>query len=74
MVGALRVSANDGSMDSNPAPGNKAGGITTILEKSLGAIAKGGIDGSRRCRRVRPAHAGTRPGVHGHARVTTRCR
>jgi altronate hydrolase len=33
---------NDGSMDSNPAPGNKAGGITTILEKSLGAIAKGG--------------------------------
>jgi altronate hydrolase len=36
------ASANDGSMDSNPAPGNKAGGITTILEKSLGAIAKGG--------------------------------
>ena len=33
---------NAGSMDSNPAPGNKAGGITTILEKSLGAIAKGG--------------------------------
>src|SRR4029077_3610025 len=26
----------------NPAPGNKAGGITTILEKSLGAAAKGG--------------------------------
>jgi arabinonate dehydratase len=36
------ASANSGSMDSNPAPGNKAGGITTILEKSLGAIAKGG--------------------------------
>ena len=36
------AAANDGSMDSNPAPGNKAGGITTILEKSLGAIAKGG--------------------------------
>jgi altronate hydrolase len=34
--------SNSGSMDSNPAPGNKAGGITTILEKSLGAIAKGG--------------------------------
>lgn len=33
---------NAGSMDSNPAPGNKAGGITTIVEKSLGAIAKGG--------------------------------
>jgi altronate hydrolase len=34
--------AGGGTMDSNPAPGNKAGGITTILEKSLGAIAKGG--------------------------------
>jgi altronate hydrolase len=33
---------NDGSMDNNPSPGNKAGGITTILEKSLGAAAKGG--------------------------------
>jgi altronate hydrolase len=29
-------------MDDNPAPGNKAGGITTVLEKSLGGIAKGG--------------------------------
>src|SRR5438067_6284738 len=33
---------NDGSMDNNPSPGNKAGGLTTILEKSLGAEAKGG--------------------------------
>jgi Altronate dehydratase len=33
---------NDGEMDNNPAPGNKAGGLTTILEKSLGAVAKGG--------------------------------
>jgi altronate hydrolase len=33
---------NHGSMDNNPAPGNKAGGLTTILEKSLGAVAKGG--------------------------------
>ncbi len=33
---------NDGSMDNNPSPGNKAGGLTTILEKSLGAVAKGG--------------------------------
>ena len=30
------------SMDNNPSAGNKAGGLTTILEKSLGAIAKGG--------------------------------
>ena len=29
-------------MNNNPAPGNKAGGLTTILEKSLGAVAKGG--------------------------------
>ncbi|MDO8360948.1 MAG: altronate dehydratase family protein [Devosia sp.] len=28
--------------DNNPSPGNKAGGLTTILEKSLGAVAKGG--------------------------------
>ncbi|MEX1660873.1 UxaA family hydrolase [Thioclava sp. 15-R06ZXC-3] len=31
-----------GSMDNNPSPGNKQGGITTILEKSLGAVAKAG--------------------------------
>jgi altronate hydrolase len=29
-------------MDNNPSPGNKAGGLTTILEKSLGAVAKSG--------------------------------
>jgi altronate hydrolase len=33
---------NRGEMNNNPAPGNKAGGLTTILEKSLGAAAKGG--------------------------------
>jgi altronate hydrolase len=31
-----------GSIDNNPQPGNKTGGLTTILEKSLGAISKGG--------------------------------
>ncbi|HVX67494.1 MAG TPA: altronate dehydratase family protein [Bryobacteraceae bacterium] len=31
-----------GSFDDNPAPGNKAGGLTNIVEKSLGAVAKGG--------------------------------
>ncbi len=30
-------------MNNNPSPGNKAGGLTTILEKSLGAAAKGGV-------------------------------
>jgi len=33
---------NYGQMDNNPSPGNKRGGLTTILEKSLGAVAKGG--------------------------------
>jgi altronate hydrolase len=32
----------DGSFDDNPSPGNKAGGLSNILEKSLGAVAKGG--------------------------------
>lgn len=36
------TAANNGSMDNNPSPGNKEGGLTTILEKSLGAVAKGG--------------------------------
>ena len=29
-------------MDNNPSPGNKIGGLTTILEKSLGAVSKAG--------------------------------
>jgi len=33
---------NNMVMDNNPTPGNKEGGLTTILEKSLGAVAKGG--------------------------------
>jgi len=33
---------NNAEMNNNPSPGNKAGGLTTILEKSLGAVAKGG--------------------------------
>ena len=36
------VTRNKGSLNNNPSPGNKAGGLTTILEKSLGAAAKGG--------------------------------
>ncbi|QFG37342.1 altronate hydrolase [Paracoccus pantotrophus] len=34
---------NGASLDNNPSPGNKKGGLTTILEKSLGAVAKGGL-------------------------------
>jgi len=38
-----RQSQRDGgSLDNNPSAGNHAGGITTILEKSLGAVAKAG--------------------------------
>ena len=60
---------NGGEMNNNPSPGNKLGGLTTILEKSLGAAAKGGTDdadgGLRICR------AGHRKGLrlHGHARL-----
>lgn len=36
------VERGGGTLDNNPSPGNKAGGLTTILEKSLGAVAKGG--------------------------------
>jgi altronate hydrolase len=36
------TAAEGGNMDNNPSPGNRAGGVTTIEEKSLGAVAKGG--------------------------------
>ena len=36
------VERNRGTINNNPSPGNKVGGLTTILEKSLGAVAKGG--------------------------------
>lgn len=47
LIGQIRwwenyTAMNGGNMDNNPSPGNKQGGITTILEKSLGAAAKGG--------------------------------
>ncbi|QGG79545.1 altronate dehydratase [Litorivicinus lipolyticus] len=47
LIGLIRwwedyTQRNHGSMDNNPSPGNKKGGLTTILEKSLGAVAKGG--------------------------------
>jgi altronate hydrolase len=60
-------------MDNNPSPGNKAGGLTTILEKSLGAVAKGGttnlVDVVEYAEAVtaRASCSWTRPG-------TTRCR
>ncbi|HYD39606.1 MAG TPA: altronate dehydratase family protein [Anaeromyxobacter sp.] len=36
------LGAASASLDENPSPGNRAGGITTILEKALGGVAKGG--------------------------------
>jgi altronate hydrolase len=39
---AQAAAVDGGGFDSNPSPGNRAGGVTTILEKSLGAVAKGG--------------------------------
>jgi len=45
-----------GSFDDNPSPGNKEGGLTNILEKSLGAVAKAGsfaADGRCGLRRAR---------------------
>jgi altronate hydrolase len=49
-----------GEMNNNPSPGNKAGGLTTILEKSLGAVAKGGT--SALVDVYRYAEAMTKPG------------
>jgi altronate hydrolase len=43
----------------NPSPGNKAGGLTTLEEKSLGAIQKGGSATVRRVLRYgQPASTG----------------
>lgn len=36
------LAAHGAEMNNNPAPGNKAGGLTTVIEKSLGGIAKAG--------------------------------
>ena len=36
------VAMYDGQLDNNPSEGNKAGGLTTITEKSLGAVSKSG--------------------------------
>ncbi len=61
----------------NPTPGNKAGGLTTILEKSLGAMAKAGstnlVDVRELCRAGHQeglhlhGHAGLRPGGRDRA-------
>ncbi len=55
------ASEDGGSLDNNPSPGNKAGGITTILEKSLGAVAKGGSSPLRQV--IGYGEAATSPGL-----------
>ena len=60
---------NGGAMDNNPSAGNKAGGLTTILEKSLGAVAKSGTTNLVDVLRIRAAGHGQGLGVHGHARL-----
>lgn len=47
LVGLIRwweghAADDPNGLDNNPSPGNREGGLTTILEKSLGAVAKGG--------------------------------
>jgi altronate hydrolase len=48
-----------GTLDANPSPGNKAGGLTTIAEKSLGAVAKGGSTALRAVYRYAEPVTGT---------------
>ncbi len=57
---------NGGSMDNNPSPGNKAGGLTTILEKSLGALPKAAHSRSR-CAPIRRESKKARICFHGFA-------
>ena len=58
---------NDAEMDNNPSAGNKAGGLTTILEKSLGAIAKSGTTNLTDVFEYAAAGHDQGPGLHGHA-------
>ena len=51
-------------MNNNPSPGNKAGGLTTILEKSLGAAAKGGTKTLLGGLSTMPSRSGTKGFVY----------
>ena len=51
-------------IDENPSPGNKAGGITTLADKSLGCVQKGG---QAPVAQVLPYGASARPGLGGLA-------
>ena len=60
---------NDAEMDNNPSAGNKAGGLTTILEKSLGAIAKSGTTNLADVFEYAQPVTDEGPRLHGHARL-----
>ena len=55
------------AMDNNPAPGNKAGGITTVFEKSLGGVTKGGTTPMMDVFQYGEPITHPRLRVHGHA-------
>ena len=57
------------TLDGNPSPGNKAGGITTILEKSLGSVAKGGQSPLAEIVDYAAVPDRARLRVHGHPRL-----
>ena len=56
-------------MNNNPSPGNKLGGLTTILEKSLGAAAKGGTTTLRDVYHYAEPVTAQGLRLHGHARL-----
>ena len=58
-----------GEMNNNPSPGNKAGGLTTILEKSLGAVAKGGTTNLVDVYEYAEPVTAQGLRLHGHARL-----
>ena len=60
---------NGGEMNNNPSPGNKKGGLTTILEKSLGAAAKGGTTNLMGVYKYAEPIDTKRLRLHGHPRL-----
>ena len=63
------VAIYQGSLNNNPSPGNKAGGISTILEKSLGAVAKGGTSELVDVIQYAGANQDKRFGFYGFSRI-----
>ena len=60
---------NRAEMNNNPSHGNKAGGLTTILEKSLGAVAKSGSARLEAVVEYAELVKSSWLRVHGHARL-----